>query len=58
MILPKSDRGIRCPCGSCKFKVHWVRPDVGRIERSRECLACKRRTRTMEVEITGPAEKS
>lgn len=57
MILPRSDRGLRCQCGSLKSRVLWMRRCEGGIKRSRECMKCRQRTRTIEVAILDPAKK-
>lgn len=47
--IPSSDKGLRCPCGSLKWKLHWKRDHANGVKRSRKCVACGRKIKTIEV---------
>lgn len=48
MLLPKSDRGLRCECGCHRSRVLWTRHKDNGIERGRQCNKCRARFTTEE----------
>lgn len=57
ILLPKSERGLPCPCGCRISRVIWTRRRKESIRRNRQCAVCKARFVTVEAVEMPPAKK-